>query len=232
MASMPDQAMDPSRRRRARVAGLAAAALAALSAGFVLLGRVGWLPFATWLAALLGLAIWARAGSRERARRAHLAGADVAALAAVTALAAFFRLHAIGDHPYGFWLDELWNARNAMALAAGGDFAPFGTTPLIGDRPAWVRTHNLYLYFSWSIQLAAGSGGLGVKLVSVAPGILAVPIVFLIARSLMGRSAAVAAGGLFAASLWHVTLSMVDVEHPDQVCNFGSHTRMLSKMGP
>jgi hypothetical protein len=184
-------------------------ASAAILANTILLslGSDGWLNFFLWLLALAALGWYffpMRSGWRPDARRLLQ---DLTLLSAVAAIGLFFRAYRIDDNPFGYWVDESRTAHNALVLAEERPFAPFGQTPLIGDRPGWVKTHNLYLYFCWSVQWLFGFGRLGVKMISVVPAVLAAPLLYLFARSFLSRPAALAAGGLLAVSAWHVTLS-------------------------
>ena len=78
-------------------------------------------------------------------------------------------------------------------------------TPL--RRGNWVHTSNLYLYYCWLVLAASGFTRLGVKLISVLPGVFAPAWLYCLARRFLSRAGAAVAAGLLAASLWQVTLS-------------------------
>jgi hypothetical protein len=130
---------------------------------------------------------------------------DGLALILILAVSAFFRLHKLSEQPASLWIDEVSIASNAIALAGQPRLDPFGAMPLMG--PNWVKTANLYLYGCWALIWASGFRVLGVKLISVLPGILAAPCLYLFGRRFLPRVASLAAAGGLAVSLWHVTLS-------------------------
>lgn len=165
-------------------------------------GDEGWRPFALWVAALTLAWVLTHAGDR----RIELSGGDVALLVALTALAGAFRAVRIDAIPYGLWTDERACAANALALS-DRPFTPFGATPLFAVGPDWVRTSNLYLYACDLVLGTFGANHLGIKMISVLPGVLAVPLLYLLARRFLDRSAAALSAGLLAVSLWQVTLS-------------------------
>jgi hypothetical protein len=166
-------------------------------------GSDGWVPFSAWIVSMTAACI-AVPGGQRAARPSRL---DWWALVFVTLLAAGVRLYQLDAIPNGLWIGEIWTAQNSAALARRHEFAPFGTTLLSPLDPNQDRQCNLYLYFAWLVQAAFGSGRTGVKMISVLPGILAVPLLYALARTFLARNASLAAAGLFAASIWHVTLS-------------------------
>ena len=177
-------------------------ALSAITGALVALGNAGTAPFLAWLASLAAsLALCRRRGPQRR-----LARSDWLALALLLALAAFFRLYRIGEIPSGPWVDELAAAANAVTLAGRQPFTPFGATPLFEAGPQWVHTPNLYLYFCYAVLWLSGFSQLGVKLISVLPGIAAPPLLYLLGRRFLSREAALLAAGLLAVSDWQVTV--------------------------
>jgi hypothetical protein len=198
--SHPD-ALPPSglRRRRTVVCAAGSAALSLTAALLVASGNLGLLPFAAWLVALGLTVVLAHRREGQRLERR-----DLLALAAIIAVGACFRLWRISDIPSGPWVDELAAAANAVTLWARHPFTPFGSTPLFAIDPEWVRTTNLYLYLCQGILWLTGYSQLGVKLLSILPGIAAPPLVYLLARRFLPRSAAFLAGALLAVSHWHV----------------------------
>ncbi|HVR28067.1 MAG TPA: discoidin domain-containing protein [Thermoanaerobaculia bacterium] len=189
--------------RRTGLGVAAAIALAGVVAALLVLDVRGWPAFVAWLLAIAA-GIGAAALGRERRGRL-LSGWEWLLVVLLAAVAAFFRLHRLDEQPAGLWIDELRNASHAIALAAGDRFDPFGATPLV--YADWVKTSNLYLYFTWCVLWLGGVTKLAVKLVSIVPGVAAVPWTYLHGRRFLPwPAAAVAAGGL-ALSLWQVTLS-------------------------
>ncbi len=177
--------------------------LSALTAVFVASGNSGTLPFLAWLGSLgASLALCRRAGPEHR-----LARSDWLALALLVALAGFFRLYRIGEIPSGPWVDELAAAANAVNLAVRQPFTPFGVTPLFEAGPNWVHTPNLYLYFCHAVLWLSGFSQLGVKLISVLPGVATTPLLYLLGRRFLSRKAGLLAAGLLAVSDWQVTVS-------------------------
>lgn len=192
----------PGGSRTARALAAASAVLTVAVGVLVTGGHLGLVPFVLWLAALaaiLGPAI-GDSGARRLDHR------DWILLLAVALIAALFRLYRIGDIPFGLWVDELAVAVNAADLA-GRPFLPFGSTPLFADGPDWVHTHNLYLYACAVLLRLTGYSFAGVKLISLLPGIVAPPLLFLLARRMLPAWPAALAAALLAVSHWHVTLS-------------------------
>jgi 4-amino-4-deoxy-L-arabinose transferase-like glycosyltransferase len=161
----------------------------------------GVLSFALWILSLVlvGLAWPSDPGPRHRWDRY-----DLLAMGLILGLSAFFRFHRLSDIPSGLWIDEVSTARNALNSATR-PFQPFGLTPL--RRENWVHTSNLYLYCCWLVLAATGFTRLGVKLISVLPGVFAPVLLYILARRFLSRTSAALAAGLLAASLWQVTLS-------------------------
>jgi hypothetical protein len=183
-----------------KILGFILSALAATLVGF---GIDGWLAFATWIAGIVAIA----AGYRQPRVRSHLEKDDILALASLLLLATFLRAYRIAEVPFGLWIDEASTAYNARVLVESRPFSPFGMTPLLPPAPQWVQTSNLYLYLCWLLEWMSGFTLAGVKLISVVPGILAIPALYILARSCTDRAFAFLAAGLLAASTWHVTLS-------------------------
>lgn len=179
--------------------------LAATAVAWILtaMGRDGWIPFSAWISSMATACIAVRSGQKT----VGFCRSDWIAAIFVTLLAAFFRLYQLDTIPNGLWIDEVLTADNAAALSRSHSFAPFDTTLLSPIEPEGDRQCNLYLYFAWLVQWIFGFGRTGIKMISVLPGILAVPALFFLARSFMNRTASLAAAGLFAVSTWHVTLS-------------------------
>lgn len=165
-------------------------------------GRDGVWTFGAWLASLLlGLA-----AARSGRGTVPLARGEWGLLALATFLGLCFRAWRIEEIPNGLWIDELAAAANAARLTHA-PFLPFGTTPLFSDGPDWVHTANLYLYACLSVLRPLGFSQTAIKLISVLPGVAAVPALFLLARRFLPPAGAFAASALLAASPWHVTVS-------------------------
>ena len=178
------------------VAGSAAAAALAAS------GNDGWLAFGLWFASVACVFVLPEPTPGRRLDRR-----DWLLLAFLTALAASFRLYRIGEVPSGPWVDELAAGANAIHLVGTHRFQPFGSTPLFAIGPEWVHTSNLYLYACHLVLRATGFSQLGLKLISVLPGIAAVPLTYTLARRFLHRDASALAAGMLAVSQWHVTVS-------------------------
>jgi hypothetical protein len=187
-------------RRSARLALAPALGASALLAAA---GHEGGLAFAVWLAGCFAVALaWYEPRRAPGPSRREWIG-----LLGVTALGALFRLHQIYDLPYGFPIDEARVAERAAAMFPAHPFAPFANTPLIPSRPDYVRLPNLYLYFCAGVQWLGGGGRFGAKLISVLPGIAAVPLLYACARAWLRPPFALLAAGFLAVSTWHVGLS-------------------------
>jgi hypothetical protein len=176
--------------------------LSAVTATLVAAGNAGTLAFLTWIASLAcGLAAVRRTGPKQRLTRQ-----DWLALTFLVALTGFFRLYRIDGIPSGPWVDELAAAANAVNLAGRHAFAPFATTPMFEAGPNWVHTPNLYLYYCYAVLWLSGFSQLGVKLISVLPGIATPPLLYVLGRRFLSREAALLAAGLLAVSHWQVTV--------------------------
>jgi hypothetical protein len=189
----------PVRRAARALLPFALLATAALLAA----DRDGWLPFGSWLAGCAALVL----GWRRTAARSRIAAWELAGVAAVTALGAWFRLHDLYAVPYGFTIDEARVAKESADLLRAPAFLPFDTTALIHARQEYVRIPNLYLYFCGALQWLAGFGRAGVKAISVAPGIAAVPLLWTFARGVLPPAGALLAAAFLATSGWHVAAS-------------------------
>jgi hypothetical protein len=179
----------------------ASVALSVLTGALVALGSAGWVAFVAWLGSLAASLVLLRRAGPE----GHLERSDWVALALLVALGGFFRLYRIGEIPSGPWVDELGAAANAVNLAGRLPFTPFATTPMFEIGPSWVHTPNLYLYFCYAVLWLSGFSPLGLKLISVLPGIAAPPALYLLGRRFLAREPALLGAGLLAVSHWQVT---------------------------
>ena len=128
------------------------------------------------------------------------------AVALVIGVAAALRLAFIDALPQGAYSDEILTLHNAIELL-GRPLDPFGWMPLVSDRPGWVHTSHLYLYFNAAIVRLTGVSYLSMKLFSIVPGVATCLFVALAALRLFDRRTALSVAFLFACAHWHVRLS-------------------------
>lgn len=188
-----------SPRRRVALSTLCAALALALVAP-------GWRSVVAgvlWLGSL-ALAVSALPG---RSRRGAPGRRALVPALLVAALSAGFSLCRVTSIPPGLWIDELVAATDAITLAEHRPFEPFGSSPMFGDAPEWVHIPNLYLYSCYAVLWLSGFSQLGVKLISVLPGVAAPLLLYWLARKVLDRLPAFTAAALLAVSHWHVTLS-------------------------
>jgi hypothetical protein len=137
-------------------------------------------------------------GSRSRGERPR--GWELAALAAVLALAALLRLHRLDSYPYGVWFDEAQNSLVADQILHNPAYRPVFVSGL-SQMPA-------LLFYLYAIALhVIGPSVLAVRAVATLAGLLSVAAVWGLARHLFGPTAGIAAAGLLAACRWHVNFS-------------------------
>ncbi|HUD73363.1 MAG TPA: glycosyltransferase family 39 protein, partial [Dongiaceae bacterium] len=197
----PDPRAAPSGAPRSLiVAAIVACAVAATCAGL----RQPWAPI-PWLVVLALGARHFRSPRVEAAVRT-LAPREfpIAGLLLVLAVAAAARLYGIGGLPLGPYVDEILTLQHSLDLLHR-PFDLFGQTPLA--RAGWVETTHLYLYFDLLLLKIFGSGFVGMKMLSVLPGIVAAGALFLTAGLLFDPPVALATGLLFATGHWPVRLS-------------------------
>ena len=108
-------------------------------------------------------------------------------MGAVFLLGAFFRLYRLDSVPPGLWIDEINVTHRAAGALLEKPFLPFGGSPLtwLGN---WVQTSNLYLYSIILIFKLFGYGFWQIKMVSLIPGLLGVPALYLFVRELAGKA--------------------------------------------
>ncbi|MBN1903202.1 glycosyltransferase family 39 protein [Candidatus Sumerlaeota bacterium] len=126
-------------------------------------------------------------------------------LSIILIIAALLRIVNIDGIPPGLWVDELYTASNALDLTARYWKNPFYMTPLVGK--GWVETSNLYLYYVRLIWLLFGLSYIGMKMVSILPGIFAVFFLYFLARKLWGFRAGLAAAFFLGINAWQIGLS-------------------------
>ncbi|MCU0292228.1 MAG: glycosyltransferase family 39 protein [Thermoanaerobaculaceae bacterium] len=125
----------------------------------------------------------------------------------VVALCAGLSLFRVTEIPPGLWIDELVAATNSITLSEQRPFEPFGSSPMFEDAPEWVHIPNLYLYYCYVVLWLSGFSQLGVKLISVLPGVAAPLLLYWLARKVLDRLPAFTAAALLAVSHWHITLN-------------------------
>ena len=123
-----------------------------------------------------------------------------AALLAVVALAALFRLYKLDAVPPGLYLDEVLSAQHALGWRVSAHKAWFAATPLLVA--GWVETSNGYLAAASGVMWLFGDGFLGARMLSVLPSLCCVPLLYALARAVAGRREALVAAGLLAMSHW------------------------------
>lgn len=185
------------------VASLACGTAANLGLWF---GYEHW-QFALWLLSL-ALLVPAFPGRRAEPRGVSEPWSvnEIVLFALIVLLGAFFRLYRLDSIPPGLWVDEINAAQRAEQLMLSKPFQPFGATPLTWLEN-WVQTSNLYLYSIVLLFRTVGFGYWPIKMISVIPGILGVPALYLFARELAGKRTAAVAGVLFAVGHWNARLS-------------------------
>src|SRR6266849_1612176 len=92
-----------------------------------------------------------------------------AALLAVTALAAVFRLCMLDTVPPGLYLDEVLSAQHALAWRLAVHKAWFEATPLLAK--GGVETSNLYLAAASAVMWLFSDGFLAARMLSVLPSL-------------------------------------------------------------
>jgi hypothetical protein len=201
-------ALEPRRRVPRWVFAAAPAALLVLV--IALRGFGGYAPgqrraWALYVAALflLAAAAWPF-GARRRVPARRVSRAELAALLAVLAVGATFRLHLIRSAPYGVWFDEAQNVLVAKAMIEHPD-----------DRPVFVADLSqmpaMYFYYVAGFVKVVGPRLLAVRLATTAAGLLALVFLWALARELFDPWVGIAAAGLLAVSRWHVTFSRFGV---------------------
>jgi hypothetical protein len=138
------------------------------------------------------------AGAGPSARRRG--AAVVAAALGVALLAVVFRCWRLDTVPPGLYVDEVLTARNALAWRLEPEAGLLGARPLL--IPGWVETSHLYLAFASAVLALGGDGLLGIRLVSILPSLVAVPLLFWLARGVADRRTALLAAALLACSHW------------------------------
>lgn len=166
-------------------------------------GLTGMAAAVLWIASLV-LAAGALPASQAGPSRTRSDWGAMLAVGAGCVLLSLFRITSI---PPGLWVDELAAAADSIVLVEQRAFSPFGSTPLFDLGPEWVHVPNLYLYFAYVVIWLGRFSYLGVKLISVLPGVLAPMLLYGLSRRVMDRLPAFTAAALLAVSHWHITLN-------------------------
>ena len=172
---------------------------------FALSPNGGWFFAILWFLSIAGMlrALYRSSGSLHR----HSAPSSAKiCLIAIIAVSAFLRIYKITVMPPGLWVDEIYTASNAMELNLNGVWKnPFSMTPLVG--PGWVQTSNLYLYLVRFLLSITGVNYIGVKMLSILPGVAAVILLYYFVKQQWGIKAALGAAFFLAVSSWQISLS-------------------------
>jgi mannosyltransferase len=107
-------------------------------------------------------------------------------LVAVTLVAAFLRLHRLGD--WSLWIDEAHTLRDAR-------------TPDLGLQDRYPLS---YLMLRYLLPLLPGENEVWLRLPFAAFGILSVPLLALCVRKMLGMGPALYAAAILALSPWHI----------------------------
>lgn len=125
---------------------------------------------------------------------------ELGALVGILLLAAFLRLWALGDVPPGLEHDEVANWLIARDILSGRHAVYFSAA--YGHEPLWQ-------YAQAATVALLGDNWLGVRVVSVAFGLLSIVTAFLLARRLFGTAVALTAAAWLSVSFWHLFYSRV-----------------------
>jgi DNA-binding beta-propeller fold protein YncE len=168
------------------------------------LGVEPWAPW-LWVAALLLFAVQLRPPEGPclpPTDAAPLApGIEIGALAAVLAVAVFFRVHRLDLIPSGLNHDVAWNGLYALRILRGEPYTPY-------TAEAWGRETTMFYLQALGIRLF-GVETPALIYPAVAAGIALVPIFYLWQRELFGARLALLATALLAVSGWHLVFSRI-----------------------
>ena len=126
-------------------------------------------------------------------------------LAVALGLGLSFRLYLLTKEPFGIWFDEAQNGLIARDILHG-HFPPV----FIGG---FSFLPSLYFYVLAGASKLMGEGIVTVRTVSTVGGLLALPMVFLLARELFGTRVGVLATFFLAVMRWHVNFSRFGVSN-------------------
>jgi 4-amino-4-deoxy-L-arabinose transferase-like glycosyltransferase len=125
--------------------------------------------------------------------------AEYLLVAAIIAAGFLFRTYALDDLPYGVWYDEADSALEAVQINSGAHYSPAGL-------------HYRYIPSMYYDVVAIGFRLFGtsvfaIRIVTVFFALLAIPMLYVLARSLFDRRVAMLAASALALSRWHVDFS-------------------------
>ena len=124
-------------------------------------------------------------------------------LAAAAVLGFAFRLHDLNSRPIGIWFDEAQNGLIARQIL-NGDYPP----TFIGGS---TQLPSAFFYVYALAAKVMGEGVLSLRTVSTIGGLLALPLLFLLAREFFGWRVAAIATFFLAIMRWHVNFSRFGV---------------------
>lgn len=126
----------------------------------------------------------------------HLSSFEILALAAIIALAAFFRFYRLDQLPPGFQFDQAFYVFDVIRLLQG-EFHIFFAAP--------GGTEPLYPYLALVGGALFGDTAFGLRLTGALIGTLTIPLVYFFARSFFQSTrAGLLAAFCAAVSLWHI----------------------------
>jgi 4-amino-4-deoxy-L-arabinose transferase-like glycosyltransferase len=166
--------------------------------------HVPWIS-AAWVAALVSAALWFRPPESSHTEIPHtFPGTSLVPFLLILVTATLLRVYRFDEFPLGPYIDELVIVVRTLQVSEG-PFDLFGHTPLM--RQGWVETPNLYLYFNALLLKLFGIDYLGLKLLSIVPGVAACVGFYLICIRVFSERVALCTTMLFAAGHWPVRLS-------------------------
>jgi 4-amino-4-deoxy-L-arabinose transferase-like glycosyltransferase len=155
----------------------------------------------------LGAVLVARAPASPPAPRAGVGRlTTLLGLLLVTGLGAALRVVRLGSVPPGLYVDETLIVFNAFHWRLAGAWSD-----LLGGTQHWLgspdQDSNLYLAAASGIMGLFGDGFVGVKMISLLPGVASIPLTCWLGCQLGGRACGLAAALLLAVSQWAVGVS-------------------------
>ena len=175
----------------------------------------GWQALFLLIAAcvVMGVACWGGPRADEAETTEAAAGGVLArvralalpltVLAGAVVLGFAYRLHDLDSRPIGIWFDEAQNGLIARQIL-DGDYPP----TFIGGS---TQLPSAFFYIYALAAKVMGEGVLSLRTVSTIGGLLALPLVFLLAREFFGWRVAAIATFLLAIMRWHVNFSRFGV---------------------
>jgi DNA-binding beta-propeller fold protein YncE len=174
-------------------------AMAGLSAAWFYQGRfMGW-AWLLWLGAVVATAVtmWIGLG---KPRASWWSWWEITAVAAITILGAWFRFYRIDAMPPGLWWDEATAGLVAAKMLEQPGEIPVHTGPPINANYLWLF---VWAAFIWIFGQTAEA----IRMAAALGGVLYAPAIYVLARELFGRGAAMASASIAAVLLWNVNFS-------------------------